>query len=49
MGEMKQYNIQENMLEVISIKDNVYLRKQVEFKDGKTYMRIKKRVLIGNS
>ena len=49
MGEMKIIDIKENSVEITRIEDNVYTKKQIEFRDGKTYMRIKKRILIGNS
>ncbi|MBS3108946.1 hypothetical protein J4227_00250 [Candidatus Woesearchaeota archaeon] len=46
---MQTISIYNNVLDIISIKNNVMVRKQVEFRDGMTFMRMKKRVLIGNS
>ena len=47
--QMQTISIYNNVLDIISIKNNVMVRKQVEFRDGMTFMRMKKRVLIGNS
>ena len=44
--QMQTISIYNNVLDIISIKNNVMVRKQVEFRDGMTFMRMKKRVLI---
>ncbi len=47
--EMKIIDIKENLVNLVKIENNVMIHKQVEWKDGKTFMRIKKRIFIGNS
>ncbi len=47
--EMKTLTIEENAINYVCIENNTYFHKQIEFKNGKTFMRIKKRALVGTA
>jgi len=53
MGEtnmkMKSLTITENKADFVQIEDNTLIHKQIEFREGKRFMRLKKRVLIGTA
>ena len=46
---MESITIEENVANIIRIENNIYTHKQIEFADGKIFMRIKKRVLTGTA